>query len=76
MKKLNTRKLKKLYSMLIWKKKRKNMLGLSLSFDMDHIESEEDIKDVIKDAVRTLNFIAKKEWRIFIRTELTKPKED
>lgn len=70
MKKLNTRKLKKLTSILIWKKKRKNMLGLSLSFDMDLIKSEEDIEEVLKDAVRTLKFVAVKEWRIFINKEI------
>jgi len=67
MKKLNTKKLKKLVSTLIWRNK-KNHLGLSLSFDMNLMKSEDDIEDVLTDAVKTLKFMALKEWRVF-RTE-------
>lgn len=66
MKKLNTKKLKKLSSSLIWKNKKKDFLGLSLSFDMNLIKSEEDIEEILKDAVKTLKFVALKEWRVFL----------
>lgn len=64
MKKLNVRKLKKLTSSLIWKDK-KHYLGLSLSFDMNLVKSEEDLEEVLLDAVKTLKFVARKELRIF-----------
>jgi len=64
MKKLNTQKLKKLVSTLIWRDK-KNFLGLSVSIDMNLIKSEEDIEDILTDAVKTLKFMAAKEWRGF-----------
>lgn len=68
MKKLNLRGLKKQSSMLIWKNKKKNFIGLSLSIEMNMIKSTEDLDEILAGAFKALKFLAEKELKIS-RTE-------
>lgn len=65
MKKLNLRGLKKLSSMLIWKDKKKNFLGLSFSIDMDILKSKKDLDEILIYGLKTLKHFAEKELKNF-----------